>query len=96
MSLLENNEDEWPKADDMKYDEPNKPTPSQKSRLVTYQFTREQEAELASWYREHPCLYDKKLNSYKDYESKMSLIEEKAATFTPPCSCEYFRFNEYR
>ena len=46
----------------------------------------EQETELGEWYRENPCLYDKKLKSYKDAQAKKALLQEKASRQQPPCS----------
>ena len=61
---------------------------SKKARITTYQFTLEQETELAEWYRGNPCLYDKKLKSYKDAQAKKTLLQEKASMLQPPCSCK--------
>ena len=58
-------------------------------RIVPYPFTLEQEMELADWFRGHELLYNKKLREFKNASKKKRLYEEKAATFDPPCSCEY-------
>ena len=58
--------------------------------LSKYLFTEAQESDLAEFYREHEIFYNKKVNAYKDAAKKRRLMEEKAASMTPPCTCKYF------
>ena len=56
--------------------------------LVPYTFTEHQEIELAEWYRDQECLYNRRIKSYKSTVMKTRLIEEKAKEFDPECSGE--------
>lgn len=53
-----------------------------------YIFSDSQEVELAEFYRENELFYNKKLKSYKDSGKKRRLLEEKAASIDPPCTCK--------
>ena len=57
-------------------------------RTPRYLFTDEQEKDIGEWFRENECLYNRRLNAYKDAKKKQRLLEEKAATI-PDCTCEY-------
>ena len=58
-------------------------------RQVNFVFTPAQERELAEWYRAYPLFYDKKNLFYKDVDKKKRIMQRKARTFDPPCSCKY-------
>ena len=59
-----------------------------KGRTTWYIFSDSQEVELAEFYRENELFYNKKLKSYKDSGKKRRLLEEKAASIDPPCTCK--------
>ena len=54
-----------------------------------YNFTDEQEVELAEFYGDNELFYNKRLKSYKDSEKKKRLLEEKGASLSPPCTGEH-------
>ena len=54
-----------------------------------YLFTDEQEVELAEFYKENNLFYNKKVRAYMDSEKKKRLLEEKAASMSPPCTGEH-------
>lgn len=60
-----------------------------KTRSPGYVFTEEQEVLLAEWYCDTECFYNKRLKLYKDTEYKKRLMEEKARSLDPPCTCKY-------
>ena len=67
-----------------------------------YLFTEAQKMELADFYREHKLFYNKKINAYKNAAKKKRLMEEMAASLTPPftitankrttTTCKYFLY----
>jgi hypothetical protein len=69
---------------------PESPKDSKKKkRIVSYMFTDEQEKELGEWLRDEECLYDKRHKRYKDAQYKQNLLQTKADSYTPTCTCEY-------
>lgn len=62
-----------------------------KPRIVSYIFSDEQEKSIGEWFKENECLYNRRHKQYKDSQHKRRLYEEKAASFTPPCTCKYSR-----
>ena len=68
-------------------DGPKKGT--RKKNIVSYNFTEEEESEISEWYQSHPCLYNKRNRDFRKTSMKIRLIQEKAETFDPPCSCKF-------
>uniref|UniRef100_UPI00358EE98D uncharacterized protein n=1 Tax=Myxine glutinosa TaxID=7769 RepID=UPI00358EE98D len=62
-----------------------------RTRGSTYIFTDRQEVDLAEWYRENECFYNKKLKAFKNTEMKRRLLEEKAARLEPPCTYQQLK-----
>ena len=61
-----------------------------RNRIVNYQFTEEQEIELAQFYKDHPVFYNKKVRDFMNTTKKKAILQEKAAEFKdPPCSCKW-------
>ena len=56
--------------------------PKSKKHIGHYTFS----TDLAKWYRENPCLFNKKHRDFKNASIKRRLIEEKAASLTLTCS----------
>ena len=60
-----------------------------KKNIVSYNFTEEEEAEISEWFQSNPCLYNKRNRDFRKTSMKVRLIQEKAETFSPPCTCKY-------
>ena len=52
--------------------------PKKRSRRIYSAFNEATEINLAEWYQENPCLYDKKLTAYRDKPRKEKVWEDKA------------------
>ena len=55
------------------------PLPKAKKAKKTTDLTLAEEEGMAEWIQENECLYNKKLNSYKDKQRKDKLWDDKAA-----------------
>ncbi len=55
--------------------------PAKRQKKQLRQLTHEEEEDMAEWLQSNPCLYNKKLESYRKTAMKKRLWEEKAAEF---------------
>ncbi len=55
--------------------------PPAKKEKKTRQLTVEEEGDMAEWLKVNPCLYNKKLETYRNTDMKKRLWEDKAAEF---------------
>lgn len=58
-------------------------------KCVSYNFNEDEQIQISQWYKVNPCLYNKRNRDFKKTVFKENMIEEKAKTFDPPCSCKY-------
>ncbi len=56
--------------------------PPAKKEKKTRQLTVEEEDDMAEWLKMNPCLYNKKLETYRNTDMKKRLREDKAAEFS--------------
>lgn len=54
-----------------------------RKRILSYSFSDEQEKELAEWFSDNQCLYNRRLKAFKNRDLKNRLMEEKAKEFDP-------------
>lgn len=64
---------------------------AKRGRIIPYLFNKEQEEDIAEWYRGHDILYDRRKREYKETDKKNAIYVEKAASLSPQCSVKQLK-----
>ena len=65
------------------------PKRKRKQKTVPYQFSEQQEQELAELFRDNKVLYNKRHDDWRKKQHKIDLITSKGETYEPVCTCKY-------